>query len=508
MRLIRVFGLAAALAACLAVSASAQSRLQDLSPADAMIEGWVRSARFAAANNDAPSVLMSLERALGDDIFPLLSGARRKEVAELYAYAALEEGEWKAAQGGFIRLTQETPGDLNAWVHRMHAAISAGDGADAYVAFDHLASRGQPVLSTFDADLLDHFDQLLRTQPDALKARLSLGRELVREGWAPFRGYQDGSRLWLHYAEALLASGDERAAAAAAARITDPIVIMAIQTDRRFDAIVAATPGLQDPHAVAVGDLAAAEAFLEVNPRRLSGRLAKARALGVLGREGEAEPMLGAAARAVATAPHTRPPFDDMGLENALKAWRASALLSLGRVDEAIGVQTNAVSCNCSSYSLVALTRTLVKAGRTNEAREWLQDAPTRGLGPVELMELAQVKACAAAQVDDRAALDSAMEYLAGHERWQPAALVDALVCANRMDLAEAALKRQLADSGMRLEALARLQSYAPPPSPTAFEALMEKRWVQLAASPTLRVEIAKVGRQKQFDLRRWGSIS
>jgi hypothetical protein len=240
----------------------------------------------------------------------------------------------------------------------------------------------------------------------------------------------------------------------------------------------------------------------------MGAQLSVVRALSILGRDEEALPILDAASRAVATASRASPPFDDMSERRALEAWRASVLLTIGRTEEGLGLRAGVADCHCSAADATALARALMRSGRGAEAARWLADAPTAGLGLREQMERSEVAACAAAQTRDGAALAHELGFLAEHEAWQPEARVRALVCADRLDDAQATLTRQLADPRTRLSALASLQAYLREAHEMPFERELADRWAALAARPGLQAEVTKVGRIRRYDLRQWESVS
>jgi hypothetical protein len=476
---------------------------QPAAPGDVVIEAMFNAAQMGERDREPEMVYLALEPAMADEIFDQLSPGKKLQVAEMYGRAAQQLREWDKAHAAFRLATREPAATSEDWDGRMHTAILAGDGADAYQAFRHLRDARRSPLTTFEGAQADRLDALLRTLPDR-EAHTALGREMETEGWTPPYASDDPSTLWLHYVEALLAAGDTGAANRAAARITDPMVMMAMHADRRFDGVIAANPGLQDPKSAAERYLAWAQAQAAAEPRMLSARLAVVRALNILNRPADALPILDAAHRAVATATRARPSFDDMEQRGALESWRSSVLLSLGRTEEALGIRAAEADCQCSPTSVTALARALVSAGRGAEALQWLAEAPTAGLGPEERMQHAQVSACAAAQVGDGKTLARDLAFLAEHERWAPGAHVRALVCADRLDAAQAALVRQLADPATRLGALGSLQSYADDEQAPAFTRQVEGRWAALAARPALQAEVAKVGRMNRYALQQW----
>jgi hypothetical protein len=476
-------------------------------PGDAMIEAMYGTALMASKQGDAETAYSALEPALDPQIYDQLSPGRRYEVDLIMAHAASRLALWPEAHRAFVRATAGRQASETDWHLRLHAAIMSGDGEDSYATFRRLQQAGRPILASFGDGQIDRFDQLLRALPDP-QAHLALGRQMEREAWRPLYANSNPSRLWLHYVEALLAAGDGKAAAVAAAHITDAAVMMAMQADRRFDLILAANPALRDPRAAAERSLAAAETYVRENPRSLGGRLAVVRALNTLGRKADALMILEGATRASALASRRDPPFDDMELGPTLEAERTSALLGVGRIDEGIGGRMAMVACHCLNDAPMRLARALLDVGRPQEAQRWLGEAPMEGLDARSMMELARINACVAADLNDRPGLERALTYLRANEARKPDALPAALVCAGRVDEAAATLTRQLADPRMRLAALNSLQSYAERAVPRPRDTELRARWAQVAQVPALKAEVDKVGRLNRFDLAQWDPVS
>lgn len=501
MRLIRV-----AVVAALMGLAPASASLAHDAPGDVAYAAVYDSAMQAAQEGDAELVVGALEPVLDPAAFGELSSGRQYEVAKLYALAAKGFGDAPKAHRGFVLVTGNPRADAMDWHERLRTAIWIGDAPDAYAAFLRLQKSGELTLSLLADVDVDILDQLLRQLPDA-RAHAALGAQMEREGWQPLYASYDPSRLWLRYAEALLGSGDGKGAARAAGRVVNPMLIMIMHADRRFDSVIAADPSLQDPEAAAEQYLAAAKAYMAANPRSLSGPIGVARALAVLNREGEALPLLEDAAHALAMAPRNRPAFDDPELLDQLEAWRTSALISLGRKDEAIGARMARAACHCVPWAALNVARALLEADRPQEALRWVRDAPMID-DPEVRMETAQVTACAATAAKDEVAANRALAYLREHGRASPEALAEALMCADHLDEAAKVLAGQVADPRTRLAALGVLQSHLVSPDARGYRGKMRTNWAAVTRVPALRAEIDKVGRLNRFELAQFDRIS
>ncbi|HEY2658193.1 MAG TPA: hypothetical protein VGI79_00620 [Caulobacteraceae bacterium] len=468
---------------------------------DNLISAQLATADVAAARDDPADVVISLEPAMTDDIFKQLSGPTQYKVASLYGSAAERIGQGPQAHQAFVRATANSLATGADWNQRMQSAIFVSDGQDAYACFLLLTRRRDPLVGTFGSWQLSRFEQLVEQLPNAREAQLAIGRRMEWEDWQPADAYDDASNVWLPYVEALVEQGDIAKAAAVAARITDPLILVAMQSDRRFDALVATNPSLFDPDAAAQRRLDQAKRASEQYPNYLSPKIAIVRALDILDRRAEALAIADDAARALAHESPGRPAFPDADQARVIVDERSEDLLVLGRADEAIGALAVTAQRSGASYAVLSLGLALEKAGRGDEALNWLRGARMDNMSLQEQMNLVQVTACADAEAGDQAELRKQLDILGAHEAWSPRAIVEGLVCANQFDQAAIELERQLADPRQRLSALASLQVYASEAKPLAHTKLMEQRWVMLRARPDLQAAVAKVGRTKTYQL-------
>lgn len=495
----------AAIAALAAITASSTALGREAS-GDAATMAMYQAALLSAEQGEPARVIDALEPALDPALYETMSSARRYDIARLYAEAAGRVGDWPKAHRGLVLATGGARADDADWAFRFVAAIRAGEGPDTYATLLRLERNGQPILANLDDGDMGRLDYLLRRLPDP-QARLALGRQMEREGWQPLHASDDPSLFWLHYTEALLVAGDRERAAAAAGHIVDPMVIMAMHADRRFDGVIAANPSLRDPRAAAEQSLAAAQAYMRGNPRLLAGRIAVARALAVLRRPTEALPLLDDATRALAVSSRTRPPFDDLELLDDIEAWRTSALIGAGRAEEAIGARISRAACRCVPWASLNVARALLQAGRPREALRWTEDVGAPG-DPRLRIDTAQVAACAASELKDAAIAARSIAYLKDNARSAPEALATALVCAERFDEASAILVQQVADPATRLATLSRLQAFAAAEPEQGFGEKMRGRWAHVLAGPALRAQIDQVGRLNHFSLAQFASVS
>ncbi|HLZ76234.1 hypothetical protein [Phenylobacterium sp.] len=499
--------LAVMMAAFLSTSSSAAVKAPQAA-GDRMIAAILDTALVAAQDGDAERVLISLQPAMQDEVFNQLSKPTQYEVAALYAAAARDRGRWDEAYPAFVRATQSEQASAEDWDSRLHGAIITGQSGDAFAVFQHLRTQGKPIFSTFFGARLLAFDALLGDLPNRDAARVALGREIEREGWQPVFATDDLSPIWLHEAEALQNIGDVAGARRAAAKITQPGVLVALLADRRFDAIMPAAAAARDPRAVAERQLDRVRSYVEANPRLLGARIAQIRALMILDRPADALAVADATLQSILRARRSEPPFDDMGNVEAFDAWRASALVGAGHLDQGVSSLTTAASCRCSVTASLQAGNALMRAGRAQEAKSWLDGIDEADFDRPQRMKLAQTRACVAAQLGDRAAAETQLAFLRAHEAWEPAVLVGALLCAGELQEADTVLARRIADPQSRLAALSAIQDLPADSGSLPYLATIEARWHALAAMPQVSAAVGKWGRINRFDLVPLDSIA
>lgn len=494
---------------CLGLTAAllAGPACSDAASGDRVIAAIWPYALTAAARQDEVAVATALEPAMQASIFSQLSKQRQYDVAHLYAQATQVMGKWQASHDAYARATASSQATREDWDGRLLTAILVADARDAYLALQHLSVPGKSVLSSFDGDMVRRLNQLIRDVPEP-GASLAVGQQLEMEAWTSPYAYQDLSDVWLHYAEALLGWGETNQAIRAARHITDPVVIMAMQADRRFDPIVAAVPALRDAHQAAERNLRRAQDFADLHPETLDGTLAVARALTTLDRRGEALNLLQQTSETVAgSSPSTRV-YDDMELAGVLRGWISALQVDAGRLDEALPNRLAAADGNGDPYAAMNVARTYLYAGKAAEAWRWIQRAPGDGLGPDERMSVVMYRACIASAQGDQGDLAEALEYLRTHEAWMPQARIYALLCSDQTDRAEEALLAQLANPRTRLAALGVLQSTAHAPTAPSFLRKLDDQMSDLADRARVKAAIDQVGRRQKFDLVVWVSVS
>jgi tetratricopeptide (TPR) repeat protein len=361
------------------------------------------------------------------------------------------------------------------------------------------ASRFVPPESRSDLHLIFTLDDMLwlhrMLSTGADPGRLALLSEaLVAIGWPGDHDPQAGDIFRMDMVDRHLAAGDRAAAARVAATVAGPEAVQMLAIDRRYEGL---SPAWERP----AETIAAAwdrqdrttRAALLAQPNSLRYLLLRVRLLRARGREAEAAELL---APSVATAETTYAPQPQgrLVLEEA-----AQALFALGRVEEAVAVSTRlaALEQAMDARDTAAAVRHvgfLWQAGRTEasiaEGERLLRE---RGghLTAYARSWLLSVLSCALRDAGRTAEAEIHLRSLL--ESGHPPAGTRALLCANRLDEAEALVIRRL-EEGDRL-VLQALQDWRSGGAAAGRLAPLEERLRILRARGRVAAALERVGR-------------
>ena len=474
--------------------------------ADIMIEAQLDTALAAARRGDAQLVALSLDTAMSAQIYKQLSPNTQHEVAFLYGMAELQLGHLDDAHHGFVLASENPMAGLEDWYQRLAIATTKNDAADAYLAFKQLRDHWPSFvsrLSLSDAIDLDVNFAALKTAPEA---RRVFGETLARQDWHPPDPMEDPSTVWLPYAVSLAESGRADDALAIAGRITDPMSVIAMRADKRFDAAIAKDPDVFDPMKRGRAWLALMQKISKDAPHRLEAKIALARAFHKLSENKQALEGLEAALPETGGCNAGRPIYEDFCEEiaNAL-ILRGEILISLGRADEGLAAHLSLLSVGRTKNDLLDLMTAarLNVFGHTDEALRIL-DSPYRDtLSPYWPIAHAEIRACTLANAGRNKELQKEFAFLRAHKAQDPMHLEVAQLCANDLDGAAATLIDMLRSPTDRSEALADLQIYSDV-GLAPYSRILRQRAAAVRARRDVQAVLAPVGRVLTYDLQRY----
>jgi hypothetical protein len=312
------------------------------------------------------------------------------------------------------------------------------------------------------------------------------------------------SESWRDLMLLLIEQGRPTEAVDVSARITDPLVLVEIRSDRRFDTVVAAHPEAFDAEAAADRQIRWLQAKDENGANSLR---VKTLLMAALMRRHHAGAALAIADDAVAEISDTNYPerrfVDYLAEYGDLLTERAAVLVDLGLWDE--GVAQLKAAAREFEHDRDNVSAAIDLAGlecdlaHPADARSVLAQI-TAGLSPYGEMQVESVRLDAATQEGDAAQVERSLSYLRAHRGEAPISYLSDLIIANQLDRAAEELRRQLLDPDTRQNALGNVQTFTPEQA-TPRDLEMRARWQSVRARPDVQNAIARVGREASYDM-------
>jgi beta-barrel assembly-enhancing protease len=454
------------------------------------------------ADRNWPKALAVLQAIVDAKSFSKLDRDSQYKILTISGKTALNHGPPQLAYGYLVRVTSMPQADFDDWFARLRAAEILGNNADTVGTLTIVLRRWPDRVRYLNDDWIFHI--IGEAKELGSGAALPLLQSLYEAHWKQ-KWDIEPSALWRDLALDLVERGQSSEASAVAAHVTDPYILIAMRTDRRFDALVAATPGRFDIVAAADRAIEALQAASEGAPRSLE---LKWRVIKALMTRQHYDAALAASDSVLLDIRSTNAPeklYEDFADQRSMfLEFRATALERLERWDEAVA-QMSAASTLHEKYSgnvdqIIDLGVLYCELGRPNDGLSAIGRliAKTSAFGT---MLLEDVRLDAAVQLGDSKQVARSLDYMRAHRADAPSAYEDALVIANQVDRAAAELIRQLLDKDQRQQALLSVQVFLPAPdTPRDMElearrrAMINRRDVQAAIKKVGRVESYGVG--------------
>lgn len=374
-----------------------------------------------------------------------------------------------------------------------------GYKADVARTLAMIARRWPAKLSGFDSD---YIEQVIDESKRVPKADVySLLQSLYDAGWR-FKGGIEPSSAWRDLSLLLIEKGRLPQAIEVGAHVTDPYVLIAMRSDRRFDPVVAANPAQFDIDAADSRELHDLHKAAEALPQSLDVQL---RELDGLRRRRHYAAILAITDSIITQVKSTNYParlYDDYA-ENYVWVldFRSNALAGLGNWDEAV-VQADAAAHttepNISQY--LNLGDLYCDLGRPADALSAVGKI-TATPSPLGVSRLELVKLRAAVQTGDTHLTASSLDYLNVHRADSLSNYQIALIVVNQPDQGARLLITRLRTPESRQDALQSVQMYAPDSSLPIWQEV-SARWRALIARPAVQAAITAVGRIEAYPLQ------
>lgn len=446
--------------------------------------------------------LAALQSVIDARSFTSLPG--ESQYRALHEAGHLESGfqRWELARGYMVRAAAMPQANADDQLVLIAIAWRLNDTAQLAQSITVVARKWPGRLADIDEDSLTSFLRSTGQLPRATS--LALLRALYTAGFKLKWGVEP-SESWRDLVLLLIEQNRQAEAADVSARITDPLVLIEIRADRRFDAVVAAHPERFDAEAAADRQIKGLQTQDEDGANSLR---VKALLMGALLRRQHAAAALAIADEAVAEIRDTNYPerrfVDYLAEHGDLLTERAFALLDLGLWEEGVA-QLKAAAGEFEHDrdnvgAAISWAEVECDLGRPAEARSVLAQI-TEGLSPYGQMRTEGVRLDAATQEGDAAQVERSLSYLRAHRGEAPVSYLAALIVADRLDRAAEELQRQLLAPDTRQDALGNVQTYAPEPG-TPRDLEMRQRWQSVLARADVQRVIVRVGRAERYDLQ------
>lgn len=437
------------------------------------------------AAGDAFAASQSFTHAIGRPEFEALAPEMRHAILHQAAGAAIEAGQMQTAllqTQAALRLRQD---EIEDWYRLASLQSNLGNADASAEALRHLITTWPDRADDLPQYLIIHPVFVMRANDTA---RLALLDALFDANWT-----YDGlgaDPAWTELALLRLERQDTPGARAAIARVRQPMDIIRLRTDRRFDAIVDRDDPRFDVAAAAEAHVEAARERTLEQPDRLELQTTLITALLMTGR---AEDALATADAALADLGTFSDSEDAVWVHNN----RAIALRRLGRDEEAVAALTVASNLregdglNVSQVLNLGTLHTIL--GQPDQALEAIERVGDDITGYGRMVE-ESVRFRAATQQGDTEMADVALAQLALGRTDAPQVYLDALLLRGDLDTAAAALPGLLDAPANRQALLDWAQSYrALPPSPG--EVIPRQHRTRFLARPDVQAAFDRYGR-------------
>jgi len=382
---------------------------------------------------------------------------------------------------------------------RIEAAVAAHNASGAAESFQILVARFPATLNQLPYEELGRLVSLLRGGAGGQPRRAAL-ETLFARGWK-LPDNLEPSGFWLELAQMRLADRDLAGARAAAARITEPALLIRLYCDRRFDALVTRQSMKEEIRRDAKLEVTQYREIMKHQPRSLAAVLRLLHALIIEGNNLEAIAIAQTVNAQMNEAAQKRGAklYDDEGDLGWVLDQLGRALWNSGAFEE--GAQVMEGARRLPEYGRPNVSQRLNLAdmyaslGLSKKALKEVAgiDSDPHTIAPYGMIVLQGVYLRAALQTGDRTALGGVLNYLREHEAVAPSTVIEEFVEAGVTGEADALLRTTLADPRQRGTLLADLQLYKESPL-TALEKRSQEQWENWVKRPQVQSEIAKWG--------------
>lgn len=464
------------------------------SEVDPTLEEALQAAAAQLGQGDTLGAAIAYERLLADPRLDTLSPERLGEVWTDAAVSAGMQNDEALAEQRIRKALTFNPRLAHARL-LLAAHQLRHDQLDA--AADNMIQgiADSPDMPGVDADTVWYLSSHLR---DAPAKRLALLQGLFDHGWKA-----DGMEptwQWADLATLQVDAGQRDKVAATLERVDEPLQLIQLRSDKRFDPFLRRDDPRFDPVAAAQRHIDRLRVDTLLTPGLNEKTVALANTLVMAGQPEEVVAYTNAL-NEVAEKAASAPGAQQARLVTNMLGVRARAQWQLGRTDDAIQTQALAVRMAATDDPAEAQLRlaagyiSLHRPALARQSIKGLEELTANGQGIVHLIELN-----AALQLNDEAAAQRARDGLAALRKQMPSYLMQGFITENRLDDAAVLLTERLADPTERGLALLELQDLRVWPEQPADKAFYAN-WAKFKARRDVNSATRKVGRIERYPL-------
>lgn len=434
----------------------------------------------------------ALVEVIDDAMFDRLPKGERHDALVAAGNAAISRQDFADARDLYLRATRTDPSIAHDWYLLSFLERDLGNLPASRAHALHLIETWPGRVHDLDSE---HIAWLVGQVEPQAPGRRALLQALFDHRWN--RNQLGAGIFWYELALLQIAGGDHHAASLTIDRIVEPMLLVTMWIDRRFDAVIDhSSPRFDIRHAAAqhVRDL---ELRVALEPHRLDAVIELANAMLTAGFHAKAATVTGDVIARIESADPGKSLYTDMREEVWVRNIHAIALRRLGRLDEALDTLTRASRLQERDGRNISqalnLGQYLCSLERPGAALSVIP-ATDESISPYGQLVKSSVQLRAAIQQNDRRGSDAALERLREHQAAWPLFLVDGLLQVDRHDEAAAVLSAQLASPSGRSAALLWCQRFlTPSPLPGDIRVAAARR--SLLERHDVRTAIDQVGR-------------
>ena len=448
----------------------------------------------AANKEQAPAAAAALAALVDDPLYDMLPKVGQRILVSSQAWATWTQGDIVGARDLYLKATRIDGNEPDDWYRLAILENHLGELPSSARYMTAFVRRWPDLVNNLDLHVLSGYafdsDSNAAWRSDVLQA-------LFDAKWDDAGNGVDG--VWRHLALLYLAKGDHAAAATVAERIADPLIIVSMRSDKRFDPIAASIDKLPSAREAAEHRIEALRGLLAKQPKRVDLVSTLGSQLLVAGRHEEVLSLLDETLKAIAADPSS---FEALDKKNWLMNQRAIALRRLGRFDEALAEIERASQVDEHGDPNVSQVLNLAtfycNAGHPKEALRAMERVGL--MSPYGRMVQSAVRHCAALQMGNRRAADEEVAYMLEHRKVSEAIVLETLLTEGRVDEAAKLLISHFADPTKVDDALGFVQEFKTAPELPGYRALHVHRR-ELLARDDVKAAAAQVGRMGVHDV-------